>query len=65
MEIKEIDANFSTVGSKLMWIYFYDNDIDKKEANGVAGKHTYIMIRNTKQNRDIIEHYWGNSLVDN
>jgi hypothetical protein len=64
LEVKEIDANFSTVGTKLGWICIYDNKEGIKESNGVAGKNTYIMIRNTKKNKKVIEHYWGKSIAN-
>lgn len=64
VEVKEIDADFSTVGSKLGWICFYDSDINIKQSKGVAGKNTYIMIRNTKKNKEVIEYYWGKSITN-
>lgn len=62
VEVKEIDADFSTRGTKLKWICFYDSNKNIKQSNGVAGKNTFVMIRNTNKNKEIIEHYWGKSI---
>jgi hypothetical protein len=62
LEIKLLDVNFSTIGTKLKWICLYDNHEGIKESNGIGRKSSYIMIRNTKKNKEIIEHYWGKSI---
>jgi len=62
IEVKLLDINFSTIGTKLKWICLYDNNEGIKESNGIGRKNSYIMIRNTKHNKEIVEHYWGKSI---
>ncbi len=64
IEVKLLDKNFSTIGTKLNWICLYDNNEGIKESNGIGRKNSYIMIRNTKNNKEVIEHYWGKSIAN-
>lgn len=64
VEVKEISANFSTVGTKLEWICICDNKEGIKESNCIGRNNSYIMIRNTKRNKKVIEHYWGKSITN-